>query len=209
MGRWMILSLFLVVACTRGEQASVTASPSPAATPRAPDVTPAARRSGSASPMPDVSASPDADSESDDEDEREDVGTDFTVEATASTYSGYVPKTVAFRAFTTNGTPPLKFVWQFDDGSFPVAGDSIIHTFTKPGIINVFVTARDATGASSTGQVILFLLSREDWAARHGGAPDALPSETPWTSPTPDVTPLPPDFMPLPSLAKPKPSPTS
>jgi len=205
----MILSLFLVVACTRDEKGSVTASPTPTGTPRAPDVTPAALRTGSASPIPGVSASPDADAERDAEEEREDVGTDFTVEATASTYSGYVPKTVAFRAFTMNGTPPLKFVWQFDDGSFPVAGDSIVHTFTKPGTVSVFVTARDAAGASSTGQVVLFLLSREDWVARHGGEPGTLPSETPWTSPTPDVTPLPPDFMPLPSLAKPRPSPTS
>ena len=204
MARWIILVMFFVAACTRGEQVSSQSEPSPAATP----IAPRAAVARLAPPSPGVSASPGAGDDEEGDDDAGDVGTDFSVEATASTYTGYVPKTVAFRAFAANGTAPFKFVWQFDDGSFPVAGDAIIHTFTKPATTNVWVTGRDATGASSTAQIILVLLSREDWAARHGGAPAALPSETPWTSPTPDVTPLPPDYMPLPSLAI-RPSPTS
>ena len=191
---WMILPLFVLAACTRE-----TAAPAPTATPAS--VRGAATllpETLNPAPAPSVAGSPsdaEDDNEGEDEDDDKPLGTDFQIDADASSYSGYVPKTVAITARALNGTPPVTYVWTFDDGAIPVAGDSIIHTFTTIGKHDVFVIGRDATGAMSRVQLVFFFVTPEEWAIRHQEDPATMASETPWTSPTPNPTPLPPELL--------------
>jgi len=208
---WMPFLVLALAACSRSEPTSPPAptrsaavgatAPASAVSPRLSSPTPAA------SPIAGQTA------EDEDEDEPEKpLSTDFEIDANASSYSSYVPKTVALSVRPLNGKAPYSYVWNFGDGSIPVAGDYVVHTFTKPGNINVFVTSRDANGETATQQLLMFMVSREDWARRRGLEPASLPSETPWSSPTPDVTPLPPDFEPkafVPSPAAPQPFPSA
>jgi hypothetical protein len=209
---WMILPLFVLAACTR-EEAAPAPTPTPASALSVATLLPP---TVNASPAPSISGSPSAaaeDAQDEDDEEEKPSGTDFEISADASSYSGYVPKTVALTAHALNGTPPFTYVWTFDDGAIPVAGDSIIHTFTTVGKHDVFVVGRDATGAVSRVQLVFFFLTPEEWARRHQQDPATMPSETPWTSPTPDPTPLPPELLaPLSQFFTPAivpPSPTS
>jgi len=190
--RWWTVSVLLVLAaCTRGEQIGSPSTPIPS-----PELTPSVGAPAAAE-TPGAAVTPSADESPAEptDDESKTLGTEFQIDASASEHTGYVPKTIAFQAGAANGTQPYTFLWTFDDGTIPVTGDYMIHTFTKTGRVDVFLTGRDATGATARIEIVLFLLTPDEWAQRHGVDPGTLPSETPWTSATPDVTPLPPEFL--------------
>jgi PKD repeat protein len=128
------------------------------------------------------------DEDLEDEDD-EPSGPEFEIDASASTYFGYIPKTIAFQAGALNGTPPFTFTWDFADGTEPAHGPYVVHTFKKDGRFDVFVRAQDANGEKSFVQLAVILLTPEEFAKRKGIDPRTLPSETPrdYQTPTPEA----------------------
>jgi PKD repeat protein len=110
------------------------------------------------------------------EDDIDQPWSDFEIDADASSYTGYVPKQVAFVARAMNGTPPFTFKWDFGDGSPQETGESVMHIFTRLGKNDVFVTGTDGQGRTSRVQMILFLLTPEEYARRQNLDPAALPT---------------------------------
>ncbi len=66
----------------------------------------------------------------------------------------------------------------------PESGESLVHTFTKLGRVDVFVVGTDGEGRTSKVQLVLFLLSPEDYAQRQNIDPATLPTLV-LPSPTP------------------------
>jgi PKD repeat protein len=71
--------------------------------------------------------------------------TSFTV---SSTSACQVPATIQFTN-TSTGTGPLTYSWDFGDGTNSTE-TSLLHTFTKPGVFNVSLKARDGQGCESS-----------------------------------------------------------
>ena len=172
---WLsVLSLVTMMACARVEEPV----PRPAATP-APEATGVAR---AAAASPAAVATPAADE--DDEDDKDEVGPDFEIEAGASGYTGWVPKTVQLTVKALNGTPPYTFTWDLGDGSPPETSEAVTHTYTKLGRTDIFVRAVDANGEKAFFQLVLFLQTLEEYAKRKGLDPALL-----MASPSPAATP--------------------
>jgi len=171
---WLsVLSLVIIVmACTRTEEPA----PSPAATPAA-GATGVARTTAAS---PAAVATPATDEDDEDEDE---VGPDFEIDADASSYTGWVPKTVQLSVKALNGAPPYTFTWDLGDGSPPETGEAVTHTYNKLGRIDIFVHAVDASGEKATFQLVLFLQTLDEYAKRKGLDPELLKA-----SPSPVAT---------------------
>jgi hypothetical protein len=176
-----LLTALSLTACTRDEEPIPSARPSlaPAAT-RTPAVI--------TEPSPAATTSPAPDEDDEDmgaEDDLDQPWSDFEIDADASDYTGYVPKQVAFVARAMNGTAPFTYTWDFGDGSPPATGESVTHIFTKVGKNDVFVTGKDGEGRTSRVQMILFLLTPEDYARQRNLDPAALPTIVPSPAPAP------------------------
>jgi hypothetical protein len=110
-----------------------------------------------------------ADNADDDE-----IGPEFEIDADADRYFGAVPFAVRLKARAQNGTPPFTFTWDFGDGTTGETGESLTHVYRRVGRIDTFVTGRDASGGESRVQLMLFLLTPEEYVRRMnptGGAP--------------------------------------
>ncbi len=57
---------------------------------------------------------------------------------------------------TATGTPPLLFRWDLGDGS-TATGPQVVHTFAGPGDYTVTLTATNACGSDTTGEVVTVL----------------------------------------------------
>lgn len=64
---------------------------------------------------------------------------------------GPIPLTVNFHVFSFGGVEPIEYIWDFDDGSDPVIGSDVTHTFYEIGEYEVSVRGEDAMGAISPG----------------------------------------------------------
>src|SRR5207237_9101391 len=96
------------------------------------------------------------------------MGTDFEIDANASRYLAYPPVTVQFDARPLNGEPPFTYTWDFADGSPPAAGPRAEHRFENLGNYHVIVKATDKSGQLSHVELIIDIVSREDWARVKG-----------------------------------------
>lgn len=127
--------------------------------------------------------------------EEEAGGTDFEIDAAATSF--YMPRgnIVTFKAKALNGTPPFTFTWDFADGSPPGTGEMIKHQFEKIGNLDVTVRATDATGATAFMQLGILVHHPVDYAYRMQMSEDeidAIKARYPdWVpaSPAPAVTP--------------------
>ena len=169
---------FLLVGCSRSEEPAP--SPPPAAT---------AHVSAAATARPPAAPVVDDEIEDEEDDDSKPSGPEFEIDANASTYFGYIPKTIAFQAGALNGTPPFTYTWDFGDGTDPAHGPYVVHVFKKDGRSDVFVTGKDANGETSRVQLAIVLLTPEEFARRKGLDPRTLPSETPrdYQTPTPEA----------------------
>lgn len=66
--------------------------------------------------------------------------------ADASPEEGKGPLTVEFKADVEGGTPPLKYVWRFNDGSPDSSEANPKHTFEKPGKYRADLVVTDSAG---------------------------------------------------------------
>ncbi|AFZ68243.1 PQQ-dependent sugar dehydrogenase [Deinococcus peraridilitoris] len=75
--------------------------------------------------------------------------------ATASVTSGTLPLEITFDAGQSSDPDgdPLRFRWDFGDGSAPASGAKVTHTYTKAGTFTARVTVTDNQGA--TGEATL------------------------------------------------------
>jgi len=60
--------------------------------------------------------------------------------------SGAAPLTVAFTADPPPSAPDASYAWQFGDGSAAASGQSVSHTFAKPGIYKVLLKVSNSSG---------------------------------------------------------------
>lgn len=60
-----------------------------------------------------------------------------------STIDGYAPLDVRF---TAQNVDAQTATWEFDDGSAPVTGEQVQHTFSVPGVYTVTLTGQDSDG---------------------------------------------------------------
>jgi hypothetical protein len=106
-------------------------------------------------------------------------GTDFEIDAGTSAYRAAVGSTVFFRARAFNAKRPVTYLWDFGDGSRGEQGESVKHTYTRPGMIRTSVVATDASGARDGVQLILRLDTPAEHSDPHGpnGGDHALPSK--------------------------------
>jgi len=108
-------------------------------------------------------------------------GTDFEVDADATSFFMPVGNVVTFKVKALNGTPPFECTWDFADGSPPVKGELVKHKYTSNlGHIDVTVRCFDASKAESSMQLGMRVTTLEDWRARMNMDDDA---------PSPSVTP--------------------
>jgi PKD repeat protein len=66
--------------------------------------------------------------------------------ADATPEEGKAPLTVEFKADVEGGTPPLKYVWNFNDGTPESNEANPKHTFEKPGKYRADLNVTDAGG---------------------------------------------------------------
>ena len=115
------------------------------------------------------------------------VGDVFEIDADASRYFVYAPSLIEFAAKPLNGEPPFTYAWDFADGSPQAVGPRAQHLFDKVGSYHVFVHGRDKTNAASRVELVITVVSREDWAALKHVDPATLSTSAP--SPIPAPTP--------------------
>ena len=60
--------------------------------------------------------------------------------------SGAAPLTVAFTADPPPSAPDASYAWQFGDGSAAANGQSVSHTFAKPGVYKVLLKVSNGSG---------------------------------------------------------------
>lgn len=169
-----VLLALCAFACSRSEPPAPVAVAT--ATQKAPEPTAAPQPAAPAAAEPSVAGSPkpintDLNDFSDVADfdwnlAEEAEGTDFEIDAGATSF--YMPRgnIVTFKAKALNGTPPFTFSWDFGDGSPHVSGEMVKHVFNKLGNIDVIVTAKDASGATSVMQLGLLVAHPVDYAIR-------------------------------------------
>lgn len=112
-------------------------------------------------------------------------GDEYEIDADATAFYMPAPNTVVFKAKALNGTPPHTFTWNFADGSPPMVGDLVQHTFTVPGKRDVWVVGKDATGATSSVQLGLMVVSVDEYAERLQRDPSKFENWKPYATPTP------------------------
>jgi PKD repeat protein len=61
--------------------------------------------------------------------------------------SGAAPLQVAFTADPPPGVSDAVYTWQFGDGAAAATGQSVSHTFAKPGVYKVLLKVSNASGA--------------------------------------------------------------
>jgi len=61
--------------------------------------------------------------------------------------NGAAPLPVAFTADPPSGVTDPVYTWQFGDGAAPATGQSVSHTFEKPGVYKVLLKVSNASGA--------------------------------------------------------------
>jgi cytochrome c len=66
--------------------------------------------------------------------------------ADGSPEEGKMPLTVEFKADTEGGTPPLKYVWKFGDGTPDSNEPNPKHTYEKAGKFRADLKVSDAAG---------------------------------------------------------------
>ncbi len=173
----LALLLTAVLGCQHSETAT-GAAPSPARTVAAanavaaPSVAPAPPAQ---QPSPVVSPS-DEDAEDDD---NVPMGPEFEIDADASRYFVYPPVVVHFFAHPLNGESPFSYVWDFADGSPPATGERVDHGFDKVGSYHVIVKGTDKSGELSHVELVIDVVSREDWARVKNVDPATLQSPVP------------------------------
>lgn len=93
-------------------------------------------------------------------------GPDFEIDAGATAF--FMPRgsVVTFKAKALNGTPPFTFSWDFGDDSPHATGEMTRHTFTRTGHIDVNVTGKDASGATSSIALGILVSHPVDFALR-------------------------------------------
>jgi hypothetical protein len=93
-------------------------------------------------------------------------GTDFEIDAGATSF--YMPRgnIVAFKAKALNGTPPFTFTWDFGDGSPQASGEMVKHAFNKLGTLEVTARGADASGATAFMQLQILIVHPVDFAIR-------------------------------------------
>jgi hypothetical protein len=106
-------------------------------------------------------------------------GSEFEIDAEASSYFGYPPMEVSFEARPLNGTEPFDYRWSFGDGSAAQTGAEVTHTFQQLGRHDVFVEGRDARGQAYRVQLVVHLVPKEQYAGRLGVDPASLPAMAP------------------------------
>jgi hypothetical protein len=65
----------------------------------------------------------------------------------ANPNKGAAPLKVAFVADPPPNVPDAFYTWNFGDDSAPTTGQSVAHTFTKPGIYKVILKVSNTSGA--------------------------------------------------------------
>jgi hypothetical protein len=112
-------------------------------------------------------------------------GDEFEIDADATAYYMPAPNIVTFKAKAFNGKPPITFTWNFADGSPPMTGELVQHTFTDVGRRDVWVEGKDATGATSHVQLGLLVTTVDDFVERMQRDPKKFENWKPYATPTP------------------------
>jgi len=176
-------------ACSRGEAPRAVATPVATLTPNA---AASPQTSGRPAPVATVAGSPTGAAAADDDFEwnlaEEASGTDFEIDADATSYFMPLLNTVTFKAKALNGTPPFTFTWNFGDGSPEGSGALVKHTYTTLGTFDARATGSDASGSTSVVTLRLLVTTPEGFAAQLGLDPKLLET-LPSPSPSPAVTP--------------------
>jgi hypothetical protein len=73
--------------------------------------------------------------------------------ADGSPEEGKAPLNVEFKADVEGGTPPLKYTWQFGDGSPSVSEANPKHTYEKPGKYRADLSVSDSAGDSDSDYI--------------------------------------------------------
>jgi PKD repeat protein len=73
--------------------------------------------------------------------------------ADASPEDGDAPLTVSFTADIEGGTPPLKYLWKFGDGTPDSTEANPKHTFAKAGKYRADLEVTDASGDSDSDYI--------------------------------------------------------
>ncbi len=108
-------------------------------------------------------------------------GSDFEIDADATSFYMAAGNVVTFKVKALNGTPPFECTWDLADGSPPVKGEMVKHKYANPiGHIDVTVRCFDASKAESSMQLGIRITTMEDYAER---------MHLDLTSPSPGVTP--------------------
>jgi len=104
-------------------------------------------------------------------------GTDFEIDADATSF--YMPEgnIVTFKAKALNGTPPFTFTWNFGDGTPEATGEMVKHQFTKPADLTIKVVGRDASGADSIVTMLALVLSEKEFQSRQRFNVEETPPE--------------------------------
>jgi hypothetical protein len=90
-------------------------------------------------------------------------GDGFTADADADTFAGPAPLTVRFTARSMNAKDPVRYAWNFDDGSGS-GEQSPVHTFRERGWYLVTMEARDGGGQTYRVTLQLHAWRPRDWA---------------------------------------------
>jgi hypothetical protein len=161
----LAIALAMLAACEH----SGSPTPVPSAVATISIVPTAVVAAAATAPSPGASARPlPASDDDDDDDFDKPSGPDFEIDADADWYFGFNPMTVHFTAHALNGTPPFKFVWNFGDASSEATGDSAVHFYDKVGRYNAFVVGTAANGETDRVDLIIGVVTPEEYAERKG-----------------------------------------
>jgi PKD repeat protein len=160
-------TLLLLAACQRNEPPA----PVPAVSPTPAIViapTPVATVAAAGSPR--SVASPGAeDAAAEEEDEIDKPwGPEFEIDADANWYYGFPPMDVSFSAKPLNGVAPFTYEWDFGDGSPKATGVTAQHRYDKLGRYMPFVVGTDRNGEKSRVDLIILVVTAEEYANRKG-----------------------------------------
>ena len=118
--------------------------------------------------------------------EDEPSGTDFEIDADATSYYMPVPNTVSYKAKALNGTAPYTFTWNFGDGSPETTGETARHTYSELGRYDTVVIGKDANGSSSRVVLAILVVEPKTFVDRLQLDPKLLEN---WRTPEPAATP--------------------
>lgn len=77
------------------------------------------------------------------------------VECSSSGTGGAAPYTATFSAVAAGGMKPYTYRWDPGDGTGPMAGQHVTHTYTNPGKYLALVTVTDADGLSGICAIVI------------------------------------------------------